>query len=67
MKPPRLIVTLTSTLVVLMSIGTTQSAQIAFTTPLRSVGNNFTMLSSDGSLIGGTNDVVFNWDGTLNQ
>jgi len=30
-------------------------------------GNNFTMISAGGgSLAGGTNDVVFTWDGTLN-
>ncbi|MHB8744166.1 MAG: PEP-CTERM sorting domain-containing protein [Sulfuricaulis sp.] len=28
--------------------------------------NNFTMLDNGGGLVGGTNDVVFTWDGTLN-
>ncbi|MHB8535824.1 MAG: hypothetical protein ACYDBW_10315 [Sulfuricaulis sp.] len=28
--------------------------------------NNFTMLDSGAGLTGGTNDVVFNWDGTFN-
>lgn len=30
------------------------------------VNNNFTMLDSAGSLVGGTNNVVFSWDGTFN-
>jgi hypothetical protein len=28
-------------------------------------GNNFTMLDSTGSIVGGTNDVTFSWDGTF--
>ncbi|BAV33892.1 hypothetical protein SCL_1587 [Sulfuricaulis limicola] len=28
--------------------------------------NNFTMLDGTGATVGGTNDVVFTWDGTLN-
>ena len=31
-----------------------------------STGNNFTMLDGTGSNVGGTNDVVFTWDGTFN-
>lgn len=31
-----------------------------------STGNNFTMLDGTGAIVGGTNDVVFTWDGTLN-
>lgn len=30
-------------------------------------GSNFTMLNSGGSVIGGTNDVVFDWDQTVNN
>lgn len=33
----------------------------------KSTGNNFTMLSGVGGAVGGTNDVVFTWDGTLNS
>lgn len=44
-----------------------QAAQYNFTDPVNSNGNNFTMLAIDGSTIGGTNDVVFTWDGTLND
>src|SRR6266508_6898549 len=29
-----------------------------------SINNNFTMLAPDGGLTGGTNDVVFTWDGS---
>lgn len=32
---------------------------------ITTTGNNFTMLAADGSIIGGTNDVTFNWDGTF--
>jgi hypothetical protein len=32
--------------------------------PLNSTGNNFTMLSSAGGAVGGTNDVTASWDGT---
>lgn len=28
--------------------------------------NNFTMLAGNGGIVGGTNDVTFTWDGTLN-
>ncbi len=31
-----------------------------------STGNNFTMLDASGGGVGGTNDVTFTWDGTLN-
>ena len=31
-----------------------------------STGNNFSMLDPTGSKVGGTNDVTFTWDGTLN-
>ncbi|BCO31797.1 hypothetical protein TspCOW1_19000 [Thiohalobacter sp. COW1] len=31
-----------------------------------STGNNFTMLDGTGAVVGGTNDVEFTWDGTLN-
>lgn len=31
-----------------------------------STGNNFTMLDPTGAIVGGTNDVTFTWDGTLN-
>ena len=30
------------------------------------VGSNFTMLDAQGDVFGGTNDVIFNWDETLN-
>ena len=43
------------------------AAQFQFTTPANSTGNNFTMLASDNTSIGGTNDVLFTWDGTLND
>lgn len=36
-------------------------AQAATTT-----NNNFTMLDGTGALVGGTNDVIFTWDGSLN-
>ncbi|RRQ21451.1 hypothetical protein D6C00_05525 [Thiohalobacter thiocyanaticus] len=32
----------------------------------QTTGNNFTMLDGTGSAVGGTNDVEFTWDGTLN-
>ena len=53
-------------LAVLLSIGSTHAAQINYTSPVTSTGNTFTILDPGGSLIGGTNDVVFDWDGTLN-
>ena len=45
---------------VVLSLGA-GAAQAATTT-----NNNFTMLDSAGMLVGGTNSVVFTWDGTLN-
>lgn len=36
------------------------------TTTMSSTENNFTMLDIAGVLVGGTNDVTFAWDGTLN-
>jgi hypothetical protein len=33
--------------------------------PANSTGNNFTLLASNGYGMGGTNDVKFTWDGTL--
>lgn len=42
-----------------------QAALFNYTTPVNSNGNNFTMVSSANGIIGGTNDVVFTWDGTL--
>jgi hypothetical protein len=38
----------------------------AFGATVTTYGNNFTMLAPDESIAGGTNDVVFTWDGTLN-
>lgn len=32
---------------------------------ITTLGNNFTMIDSSGNIVGGTNDVVFSWDGTL--
>lgn len=46
---------------VLLALGTTVSAVYAATS-----NNNFTMLDTTGSTVGGTNDVVFSWDGSLN-
>lgn len=42
-----------------ITIAQVGSAQLVTTT-----GNNFTMLDAMGSLVGGTNDVTFTWDGT---
>ena len=53
-------------LAALMGMGSAQAAQITHTTPVTSNGNNFTIIAPGNSLIGGTNDVVFTWDGTLN-
>jgi hypothetical protein len=53
-------------LAALLSIGPTQAAQIPYTSPVSSTGNNFTIIAPGNSLVGGTNDVVFDWDGTLN-
>lgn len=45
-----------------------QAGQYTYTTPVvNNTGNNFTMLAADNTIIGGTNDVVFSWDGTLND
>ena len=52
------------------SLGTAslQAGQFTYTTPVNSSGNNFTMLAAGGGVsIGGTNDAVFTWDGTLND
>lgn len=40
------------------SIGGAQAA-------VSTAGNNFTMLDSNGAIVGGTNDVVFTWDETF--
>lgn len=41
------------------------AAQAVYTPLVTTTGNNFTMTSASGGLTGGTNDVVFSWDGTL--
>lgn len=51
---------LTSAVLLACSISQAQAIDYA------STGNNFSMLGSDGSMIGGTNDVVMKWDGTKN-
>jgi hypothetical protein len=53
-------------LAALMGIGPTHAAQITYTSPVGSTGNNFTLLAPGNTLVGGTNDVIFYWDGTLN-
>lgn len=45
--------------------GTFSSTTLQATT-MSSSENNFTMLDVAGTLVGGTNDVTFAWDGTLN-
>ena len=50
-----------------LAISSLHAAQYNFTSPVNSSGNNFTMLSATGGIVGGTNDVVFTWDGTLND
>lgn len=42
------------------------AANAVYTPIVTTTGNNFTMLSASGGLQGGTNDVTFTWDGTLN-
>ncbi len=32
---------------------------------ITTTGNNFTMLDSNGNIVGGTNNVTFSWDGTF--
>ena len=53
-------------LAALMGLGPLQAAQITYAEPVTSSGNNFTVIAPGNSLVGGTNDVVFTWDGTLN-
>jgi len=48
-------------------VSTLQAGQYTFTSPANSTGNNFTMVDPANGLVGGTNDVVFTWDGTLND
>ncbi|MHB8536156.1 MAG: hypothetical protein ACYDBW_12025, partial [Sulfuricaulis sp.] len=48
---------------VLLALGALSSPAHA---AVSSSNNNFTMLDSGAGLTGGTNDVVFTWDGTLN-
>jgi hypothetical protein len=49
---------------VLMALGS--GAAYAMGTPVvTTTGNNFTMLAGAGTLQGGTNDVTFQWDGTI--
>lgn len=50
----------------LMAMGQAQAGQVAFSDPVSTSGNNFTIVAPGDSLIGGTNDVVLSWDGTLN-
>lgn len=47
-------------------MGQIQAGQISYTEPVSTNGNNFIVIGFDNNLIGGTNDVVFTWDGTLN-
>lgn len=47
------------------SAGSAFAAQVVAYNPVSSTGGNFTMLSPGGSIVGGTNDVIFNWDGTV--
>jgi hypothetical protein len=54
------------TLSALIAMGQIQAGQISYTEPVSSNGNNFIIISPGNDLIGGTNDVVFTWDGTLN-
>lgn len=49
---------------ILMAFGT-GAAHAVYTPVVTTTGNNFTMVSSANGLSGGTNDVVFTWDGTL--
>jgi hypothetical protein len=48
---------------VLIALGAASSAAYAAVT---ASNGNFTMLDGTGALVGGTNDVNFTWDGTLN-
>lgn len=41
-------------------------AGLGTSTAYASANNNFTMLDGSGGLVGGTNDVSFTWDGSLN-
>ena len=58
------------TIAAVFSLGTTaslQAGQLPYTTPTNSGGNNFTMIDPGNGLVGGTNDVAFTWDGTIND
>lgn len=58
------------TVAAIFSLGTAslQAGQFTYTTPVNSSGNNFSMVAGGGGVaIGGTNDVKFTWDGTLND
>jgi hypothetical protein len=48
----------------ILCIGISATPSLALV-PVRTTGNNFTMLYPNGAVIGGTNDVLFTWDGTL--
>ncbi len=42
------------------------NANFNVVTTVSTTGNNFTMLDGTGANVGGTNDVIFTWNGTLN-
>jgi hypothetical protein len=56
-KKIALIATFSLSLILCLGAGTAQA--------ITTTGNNFTMLDGDGAITGGTNDVTFNWDGSL--
>lgn len=58
---------LTAVNLAVMAVLASGSAQAMLTPMVTTSGNNFTMINATGGLQGGANDVVFNWDGTLNN
>ena len=54
---------------ILLGVQTIQAGQFTYTSPANSSGNNFSVIQpgGEGAPVGGTNDVVFTWDGTLND
>ncbi len=48
-----------------MGLNTTQASAATPYVPVYTTTNNFTMLDSTGAVVGGANDVLFTWDGTL--
>ena len=56
---------LSTALAICIGSSVAHAAQISVGAPANSTNNNFTMLDSGGAIVGGTNDVVANWDGTM--